>query len=133
MQRVSTYSEYAWSPLSKLQLKATTMCLQDGARLRELRGFFPAQLEKLRETLSSIGFEPYPAKAGVYTLCRVPSGIAGKLVNSAEEAANRLMREFDLAVFPLDTPRHGYLRFSSLYRGEDLERLSNLGGRLQVV
>jgi hypothetical protein len=87
----------------------------------------------LRQTLKSIGFEPYPTPAGVYTLCRVPSRIAGKLVKSAEEAANRLMNEFDLAVFPLDTPRHGYLRFSSLYHVEDLERLSSLGARLQVV
>jgi aspartate/methionine/tyrosine aminotransferase len=133
MQTVSTYSEFAWSPLSKLQLKATTMCLQDEVRLHELRGFFPAQLRNLRQTLKSIGFEPYPTPAGVYTLCRVPSRIAGKLVKSAEEAANRLMNEFDLAVFPLDTPRHGYLRFSSLYHVEDLERLSSLGARLQVV
>ena len=133
MQTVSTYSEFTWSPLSKLQLKATTMCLQDEVRLQELRGFFPTQLQKLRQTLRSIGFEPYPAPAGVYTLCQVPSRIAGKLVKSAEEAANRLMNEFDLAVFPLDTPRHGYLRFSSLYHVEDLERLSGLGTRLEVV
>jgi aspartate/methionine/tyrosine aminotransferase len=132
MQSLSTYSEFAWSPLSKLQLKATTICLQDAARLRELRGFFPAQLQKLRRALKSIGFEPYPASAGVYTICRVPSRIAGKLVSSAEEAANRLMDEFDLAVFPLDTPRQGYLRFSSLYHTEDLERLSRLGAGLQL-
>jgi aspartate/methionine/tyrosine aminotransferase len=133
MQSVATYSEFAWSPLSKLQLKATTMCLQDEARMQELREFFPAQLQALRQTLISIGFEPYPTPAGVYTICRVPSRIAGKAVTSAEEAGNRLMDEFDLAVFPLDTPRHSYLRFSSLYHAEDLERLSSLGARLQVV
>ena len=133
MQSVSTYSEFAWSPPSKLQLNATTMCLQDGARLQELRGFFPAQLQALRRTLISIGFEPYPTPAGVYTICPVPSRIAGKSVTSADEAAHRLMDEFDLAVFPLDTPRYSYLRFSSLYRAEDLERLSGLGARLQVV
>jgi hypothetical protein len=86
----------------------------------------------LRRTLTSIGFEPYPTPAGVYTICPVPSRIAGKSVTSADEAAHRLMDEFDLAVFPLDTPRHSYLRFSSLYRAEDLERLSGLGTRLQV-
>jgi hypothetical protein len=43
------------------------------------------------------------------------------------------MDEFDLAVLPLDTPRHSYLRFSSLYHAEDLERLSGLGARLQVI
>lgn len=133
MQSASTYSEFAWSPLSKLQLKVTTMCLQDEARLQELREFFPAQLQALRQTLISIGFEPYPTSAGVYTICPVPSRIAGKSVSSADEAAHRLMNEFDLAVFPLDTPRHSYLRFSSLYHAEDLERLSDLGARLQVV
>jgi aspartate/methionine/tyrosine aminotransferase len=133
MQSVSTYSEFAWSPLSKLQLKATTMCLQDEARLHELREFFPAQLRALRQTLISIGLEPYPTPAGVYTICPVPSHIAGKSVASGEEAANRLMDEFDLAVLPLDTPRHSYLRFSSLYHAEDLERLSGLGARLQVI
>ncbi|MEX2123017.1 MAG: pyridoxal phosphate-dependent aminotransferase [Woeseia sp.] len=133
MRAVSTYSEFAWSPLSKLQLKVTAMCLQDSARLQELRGFFPAQLQKLRQTLISIGLEPYPTPAGVYALCQVPPQIAGKLVNSAEEAASRLMDEFDLAVFPLDTPQHSYLRFSSLYLAEDLERLSRLGAQLQVA
>ncbi|MGH8193664.1 MAG: pyridoxal phosphate-dependent aminotransferase, partial [Woeseiaceae bacterium] len=133
MRSVSTYSEFAWSPLSQLQLKATTMCLRDEARLQELRAFFPAQLQALRQTLISIGFEPYPAPAGVYTICRVPSCIAGRPVASANDAANRLMDEFDLAVFPLDTPRDGYLRFSSLYRAEDLERLSSLGAALQVA
>jgi len=130
MQSVSTYSEFVWSPLSKLQLKVTTMCLQDEARLQELREFFPAQLRALRQTLIGAGFEPYPTPAGVYTICPVPARIAGKIVASADEAAHRLMNEFDLAVFPLDTTRHSYLRFSSLYHAEDLERLSRLGPAL---
>jgi LL-diaminopimelate aminotransferase len=133
MQSVATYSEFAWSPPSQLQLKATTMCLHDEARLQELREFFPVQLQALRQTLIRIGFEPCPSPAGVYTICKVPSRIAGKPVTSAEQAANRLMDEFELAVYPLDTPRHNYLRFSSLYRGEDLERLSRLGARLQIA
>jgi aminotransferase len=133
MQSVSTYSEFSWAPPSRLQLKATSMYLHDEARLRELREFFPAQLQALRQTLIHIGFEPCPSPAGVYTICKVPSRIAGKPVTSAEQAANRLMDEFDLAVYPLDTHRHHYLRFSSLYRGEDLKRLSLLGERLQIT
>jgi aspartate/methionine/tyrosine aminotransferase len=131
MENVSTYSEFAWSPPSKLQLRATTLCLQDVARMRELREFFPVQLEKLRSVLSDIGFEPYPAPAGVYVLCRAPANIAGKQVNSAAEAAARLMDEFDLAAVPFDSPQCGYLRFSSLYGDDDLDRLSGL--RKQIL
>lgn len=126
MQDVSIYSEFAWSPPSMLQIEATTMCLKDSSRMRELREFFPAQLENLRSTLDAIGLEPYPAPAGVYILCRVPSRIAGQPVASAEEAANRLLDEFDLAVVPFDARGHSYLRFSSLYQPEDLARLSEL-------
>jgi aspartate/methionine/tyrosine aminotransferase len=132
MESISTYSEFAWSPPSKLQLKATAMCLNDAERMRELREFFPSQLENLRQVLCDIGFEPFPAPAGVYVLCRVPAQIAGAAVNSAAEAAGRLMDEFDLAVVPWDTPQHGYLRFSSQYEPEDLDRLSGLRETLQL-
>ncbi len=133
MRSVSTYSEFAWSPPSKLQLKATTMCLNDSARMQELRAFFPEQLENLSRVLGEIGFQPYPAPAGIYTLCKLPPKIAGETVNSAEDAATRLMDEFDLAVVPWDTPQQSYLRFSSLYRAEDLERLSGLREQLQII
>jgi LL-diaminopimelate aminotransferase len=133
METVATYSEFAWSPPSKLQLKATTMCLQDAGRMRELREFFPAQLDSLRRVLGDIGFQPFQTAAGVYTLCRVPSQVAGKTVNSAAEAATRLMDELDLAVVPWDTPQHAYLRFSSLYNPEDLERLSTMRESLQLA
>jgi hypothetical protein len=43
------------------------------------------------------------------------------------------MDEYDLAVVPWDTPHNSYLRFSSLYRPEDLERLSGLQDRLQMT
>lgn len=133
MQSIATYSEFAWSPPSKLQLKATTMCLQNSARMNELREFFPAQLNRLRQVLTDIGFTPYPTPAGVYSLCGVPSHIGGEPVASAAEAASCLMDEFDLAVVPWDTPQHSYLRFSSSYHIEDLERLSSLRDRLQLA
>jgi aspartate/methionine/tyrosine aminotransferase len=132
MFSVSTYSEFAWSPLSSLQLQATTLCLRDATRLQELREFFPAQLTQLQRTLSDIGFEPYPSPSGVYAICPAPARIGGQAVSTAAEAAAHLMDEVDLAVVPFDTPRHGYLRFSSLYQPEDLERLAGLRGRLQL-
>ena len=132
MRSVSNYSEFAWSPLSSLQLQATTLCLRDSARLQELRELFPVQLQQLRQTLSDIGFEPYPTPAGIYSLCPAPAHIGGKVVTNAAEAAGHLMDDFDLAVVPWDTPKHSYLRFSSLYQPEDLERLAGLRERLQL-
>jgi aspartate/methionine/tyrosine aminotransferase len=132
MHAIATYSEFAWSPLSALQLKATTLCLRDAARLEALREFFPAQLQKLRQTLTGLGFEPYPSPSGVYTICHTPAQIGGRPVASAAEAAARLMDEFDLAVVPLDTPHHSYLRFTSLYQLDELERLEGLRNRLQL-
>ena len=132
MHAVTTYSEFAWSPLSVLQLEATTLCLRDSERLRVLRNFFPAQLQALRDTLTALGFAPFPASAGVYAICPAPKRINGRAVGSAAEAAALLMEEFDLAVVPWDTPRHGYLRFTSLYQPEELDRLADLRGRLQL-
>lgn len=132
MASVSTYSEFAWSPLSLLSLRATTLCLQDAARLAELRAFFPAQLEALRHTLTDLGFEPFPAPSGVYAICPTPAHIGGTAVTSGAEAAARLMDDFDLAVVPWDSGRHSYLRFSSLYQPVDLERLAGLKTALQL-
>ncbi len=132
MRSVSTYSEFAWSPLSLLQLQATTLCLRDSERLRELREFFPRQLAALQQTLIDLGFEPYPAPAGVYALCRTPAHIRGKATKTAAETAALLMDDFDLAVVPWDTAHHSYLRFSSLYRPGDLQRLAGLREKLQL-
>lgn len=133
MTQVSTYSEFAWSPPSKMQIGATIMCLKDAARVRELREFFPAQIRVLREVLERLGFRPFPTPAGVYVLCPVPSSVAGTSVALAEEAAAVLIDEFDLAVVPWDTDRHHYLRFSSLYRPEDIKRLAELGDTLRLT
>lgn len=132
MRSVSNYSEFAWSPLSSLQLQATTLCLHDSARLQELREFFPIQLAQLRQTLTDIGFEPYPSPSGIYSICPVPAHIGGKAVTTGAEAAEHLMDHFDLAVVPWDTPQHSYLRFSSLYQPGDLEQLAGLRERLQL-
>jgi len=42
------------------------------------------------------------------------------------------MDEFDLAVVPWDPVPNHYLRFSSMYRPEDLERLQGLAAKLKV-
>lgn len=125
MQAIRTYSEFAWSPMSGLQIGATIWCLEDTAGRRRTRDFFARQMARLRETLVALGFEPYPAPAGIYLLCRVPDKIGGKAVASAEQAATIMMDEFDIAVVPWDVPPNGYLRFSSLYREEDLEKLAS--------
>lgn len=133
MDRISTYSEYAWSPLSRLQLEATALGMQDAKRTLELRRFFPKQICKLTEALTSLGFEPLATPAGVYVLCPVPKSIGGRAMGSAAEAAGHLMDEFDLAVVPVDSPYSSYLRFSSLYGPEDLQRLLALQARLALI
>jgi aspartate/methionine/tyrosine aminotransferase len=131
MERVKTYSEFAWSPLSRLQLQATTRCLRDSSRLRQLRRLLPLQLQSLHETLKDAGFRPYAARAGVYLICDAPTHIDGKAIGSAEEAARQLMDSFGLAAVPIDAPGHSYLRFSALYRPEDLARLAGLRNRVR--
>jgi len=97
---------------------------------RMRREFFSNRLRALRQALIDVGFEPFPAPSGLYTLCRSPSYIAGKAVASAEDAAVRLLDEFGLAVVPWDAGPDSYLRFTALYRPEDLERLAALSDRL---
>lgn len=133
MNRISTYSEYAWSPLSRLQLEATTLGMHDAKRTQELRRFFPKQIHRLTESLASLGFEPLATPAGIYVLCPVPKSIGGRAMASAAEAAEHLMDEFDLAVVPVDSPYRSYLRFSSLYGPEDLQGLLGLQARLELV
>ena len=58
--------------------------------------------------------------------------LAGQPVDSAQEMAERLMDEFDLAVVPWDVDQDKYLRFTALYRPEDLERLAAMADRLRL-
>ena len=132
MHKIATYAEFAWSPKSALKIQATTWCLRDVGGRAEIKAFFQAQLRALRQVLLDIGFEPYPIPAGIYVLCRLPHSIAGRNVSTAEEAAVILMDEFDLAVVPWDPAPNHYLRFTSMYQPEDLERLLGLAEKLQV-
>jgi aspartate/methionine/tyrosine aminotransferase len=132
VQMMATYSEFAWSPLSRLQLGATAKCLQDRDRIQRFLDYFPRQLEALRATLTGIGFRPHRAHSGAYLVCDVPDAIAGSKVSSAQGAAKLLMSKYDVAVVPLDTSGRSYLRFTALYRPHDLEKLAQLGSRLRL-
>lgn len=131
MRSMATYSEYAWSPLSRLQLLATAKCLQDSDRIARFREYLPTQLRSLQRTLDDIGLQTYTSHSGTYLVCGVPKSIAGKSMTSAQSAAKFLMDEFDIAVVPIGNDDHAYLRFSALYRPQDLERLAGLGSKLQ--
>ena len=132
MQKISTYAEFAWSPMSGLQMEATAWCFRDRSGRAEIREFFRSQLAALRDVLVDIGLTPYPIAGGIYALCEVPKAIAGKPVSSAEEAAIILMDEFDIAVVPWDPEPDHYLRFTSMYQPEDLEKLAAIGTALQL-
>jgi len=131
LQSMATYSEYAWSPLSRLQLLATSKCLQDRDRIARFRDYIPKQLHSLQTALDGIGLRTHTSESGTYLVCSVPRFIAGKAMPSAQGAAKYLMDEFDIAVVPLGNDDHSYLRFSALYRPHDLERLAALGSKLQ--
>jgi aspartate/methionine/tyrosine aminotransferase len=132
MQAMSTYSEYAWSPLSRLQLLATAKCLLDVDRIRRIKDYAPGQLVSLQAVLDDIGFRTYTSHSGSYLICDVPESIAGDSVTSAQHAARVLMDKFDIAVVPLGTDEHSYLRFAALYRPDDLERLAALKSKLRI-
>ncbi len=130
---MTTYSEYAWSPLSRLQLAVTARCLQDHDRIDRYREYLPGKLQALSLALQDIGFRPYPANSGTYLICDVPQSVAGTAVSSAQGAAKLLMDKFDIAVVPLGTQGHSFLRFSALYRPQDLGRLVDLKSKLEIA
>jgi aspartate/methionine/tyrosine aminotransferase len=130
LQDLKTYSEYAWSPLSRLQLATTARCLEDRERIQRFRDLLPQNLADLQATLQALGFRTHAAHAGTYMICDVPETVVGARVESAQHAARLLMDALDIAVVPLDTASHHYLRFTALYRPHDLERLAALDGRL---
>ncbi len=132
MQAIATYSEFAWSPMSTLQTRATTWCLGDASGRHRIRDFYAQQLGGLRDILVDLGFQPYPTPSGMYALCRLPTHIAGRAVGSAQEAAAVLLDDFAVAVMPYDVPGNNYLRFCSLYSDQDLETLAGLKDRLRL-
>lgn len=132
LQALGTYSEYAWSPLSRLQLSLSARCLADDDRVQKIRTLVPQRLALLESTLQGLGFKTHTAHSGMYMICDVPEEIAGDRPDSAQQAARLLMDRFDIAVVPLDTRSRSYLRFTALYRLQDLERLAELESRLKI-
>jgi aspartate/methionine/tyrosine aminotransferase len=132
IEEIRHYTDFAWSPPSSLQMQATMRCFQSTDHIAEIRQYFEERLERLRETLVDVGFEPYPSPGGMYLLCKAPAAVGGATTPTAQAAADVLLDEFDLAVVAWDRPPHGYLRFSSLYSTEDLQSLGELGDRLAL-
>lgn len=130
IEEMRHYTEFAWSPPSSLQMRATMRCFQSTDHIAEIRLYFEKRLERLRDTLVDVGFEAYPTPGGMYLLCEAPTAVGGVPTPTAQAAADVLLDEFDLAVVAWDKPPNGYLRFSSLYSAEDLEALGRLGNRL---
>jgi aspartate/methionine/tyrosine aminotransferase len=132
IQEIATYSEFAWAPMSALQVQATTWCLQDKSGRESIRQFYRQQLDELRRALVRLGFEPYPTPSGIYALCRVPQRIGGQKVANAADAAARLLDHYSVAVMPFDVPGNGYLRFCSMFLQEDMDRLMAQEDKLAV-
>jgi aspartate/methionine/tyrosine aminotransferase len=120
-------SEFAWSPQSALQIRVARACLEDLDRLAAARELYRGRMARLREALLALGFEPYPAPAGMYILCRVPSSVGGRAVADAGAAAEVLLSEHGVAVVPWEVAPHSYLRFSARYLDEELEAFRALG------
>jgi len=133
LKSMTTYSEYAGAPLSRLQLAATAECLRDDDRIQKFRDHIPKQLESLQTTLNDIGFRTFGSNSGTYLISEVPKSIGNTPISSAHSAAKHLMDIFDIAVVPLDTHNRSYLRFSALYRARDLERLADLRPKLRLA
>ena len=120
-------SEFAWSPQSVLQMQVARICLEDRDRLTEARQLYRDRMARLSAALVDLGFDPYPAPAGMYILCKVPSSIGKRTVSDAGQAAEVLLSEHGVAVVPWEVGPHGYLRFSARYLEEELAGLKELG------
>jgi aspartate/methionine/tyrosine aminotransferase len=127
LDELRTFSEFAWSDQSSLQVLVGCSCLEDGQRFEIMRNVFRDRMARLESTLRSVGFVPFPSASGMYVVCRVPSAIGGHRVTSAEEAAETLLADYGVAVVPWQVEPHSYLRFSAQYLVEDLEALASLG------
>jgi aminotransferase len=127
MADLREYSEYAWSDQSSLNVQVALRCLSDGDRFDYVRKVFSDRLGRLRSTLEGLGFDPVPAESGMYIVCRTPSAIGGAPVADAQQAADVLLRNHNVATVPWEVHPTSYLRFSSQYLEEDLAALQRLG------
>jgi hypothetical protein len=63
----------------------------------------------------------------MYIVCRTPSAIGGTPVADAQQAADVLLKDHNVAIVPWEVHPTSYLRFSSQYLEEDLAALQRLG------
>lgn len=133
VEKIRRYSDFAWTQLSSLQVRTATRCLEDWGHVERVRDGYRNRLERLREVVAGLGFDPFPTAAGMYLLCRLPREVGGQPVADAREAAELLLAEHDLAVVPWESPPHGYLRFSAAYPQAELEALAERGKTSKLV
>lgn len=119
-------TEFLWGAPSALQVELGLCALRDEDDLARVQSFFSDRVTRLRQVLEDGGFATYPTPAGLYVLSEPPSSLAGRPVSSAQQAADGLFEESGLAVAAWDVPPHSYLRFSALFREEDLDTLAGL-------
>jgi aspartate/methionine/tyrosine aminotransferase len=124
---VRDYSDFAWSPMSALQLRVAGECLCRDDHVAALRDRLRERLAGLGEVLSELGFDCFPVRGGIYQLCRAPASVGGRRVDGADEAAEALLANHDVAVMPFQVGGNAYVRFSALYSPEELESLAGLG------
>jgi len=130
---IRQYSEFAWTQLDSLQIRVATRFLDSWEHVTLVRDGFRDRLDRLREVVTRLGFDPYPVAAGTYLLCRRPSAVRDRPVESASAAADLLLKDFGLAVVPWDDPSPGYLRFSAAYVPADFDALVELASGLPLV
>lgn len=132
IDKVRRYSDFAWAPLSALQLQVATSALGEEGYLEDVRDLYRGRIDRLRGLLSDLGFAPYPAPSGMFVLTDAPASMDGQPVESAQAAADILFDRFGIAVPAYDIGTDRFLRFSSLYEEEDLLALSDLQGEISI-
>ena len=126
IDQIRSYSDFAWAPLSSLQLQLAAHALLQESYVARVRELYGQRIGSLRTVLTDLGFDPYPTPAGLYVLCDAPATVDGVAVATAQAAADVLLDRHGLAVAAWDIPPNRYLRFSSLYRQSDLDALAVL-------
>lgn len=127
---VRKVSDYFWTPMSGLHLAAAQRCVNDAEHFAHQRDHFGARVTRLHSVLAKTGLRAYPTPAGLYVLCATPTHIGDSAVAGAEAACSLLLERFGLACVAWEDPKGGYLRFSAMYRDEDLERFGDLSATI---
>jgi len=130
---IRDYSDFAWSPMSALQLRVARKCLGQDEHVAQMREGLRERLARLSAVLSDLGFRCFPAQGGTDQLCRAPVSVGGRPVHGADEAAEVLLADHHVAVVPFEVGPQAYVRFSALYLAEELETLAGLGRGRRLV